>query len=252
MAVQKFKLELKSAKMITPGIRHMAFTRTDNQPLDYKPGQFISFLFNVDGKTKRRSFSIATIPGQTDEIEIAISYVKGGLASEALFNLEPGQTLDAMGPAGRLVLQEEPAKRILLTGTGTGIAPYRCMLPQIIEKLATNPALTITVILGVQYRQDALYAEDFRNFAKQHERLEFRVCYSREDLKQEQSPTTPLITDEYSGYVQHQFDGLNMNPDSDIVYLCGNPNMIDDSFNKLTAMGFVMKQVRREKYISPN
>ncbi|ODN42639.1 FAD-binding oxidoreductase [Piscirickettsia litoralis] len=246
MAVQKFKLELKSAKMVTPSIRHMAFTRTDGQPLDYKPGQFISFLFDVDGKVKRRSFSVATIPGQTDEIEIAISYVKGGLASEALFNLESGQTLDAMGPAGRLVLQDDPAERILLTGTGTGIAPYRCMLPQIAEKLAANPKLEFKIILGVQYRKDALYAEDFRSFAAQHERLEFRVCYSREDLSQDKA------NDEYSGYVQDQFDNLAMNPDNDIVYLCGNPNMIDDSFTKLTDIGFAMKQVRREKYISPN
>ena len=55
---------------------------------------------------------------------------------------------------------------------------------------------------------------------------------------------------EYKGYVQHAFPDLTLNPQEDIVYLCGNPSMIDDAFTYLKDTGFTMQQVIREKYIS--
>ena len=45
---------------------------------------------------------------------------------------------------------------------------------------------------------------------------------------------------------------LDLNPETDVVYICGNPNMIDQSFEMLTNAGFDIKSVRREKYISSN
>ncbi|MDF2690323.1 MAG: ferredoxin--NADP(+) reductase [Gammaproteobacteria bacterium] len=244
MAIEQFNLVLKSAKMLTPNTRHMIFVREDGKKLDYLPGQFITFTFDgSDGKPKRRSYSISSLHGQTDEIEIAISYIKGGVASEALFAMQPGQKFPAMGPAGRLVLQEEPISRYILIATGTGVAPYRCMLPNIAEKL-NNPNFSIELFLGVRLKEDLLYGEDFVEFAKTHPNFKFHAYYSRE-----QSALEPY---EHKGYVQHAFDQLNLKPGSDVIYLCGNPNMIDEAFQKLVAMGFATKDIRREKYISSN
>ena len=36
----------------------------------------------------------------------------------------------------------------------------------------------------------------------------------------------------------------------DIVYLCGNPDMVDQSFSLLKEIGLPVPHVRREKYIS--
>jgi NAD(P)H-flavin reductase len=43
---------------------------------------------------------------------------------------------------------------------------------------------------------------------------------------------------------------LSLNPDEDIVYLCGNPGMIDESFAYLKDKGFALQRIIREKYIS--
>ena len=59
MAVEKFNLELVSFKDITDNVRHLVFKRTDNKPLNFIAGQFITFMFNCDdGKVKRRSYSL--------------------------------------------------------------------------------------------------------------------------------------------------------------------------------------------------
>ena len=91
---------------------------------------------------------------------------------------------------------------------------------------------------------DALFAEEFSAFAKQFSgRFRFYLCYSREQA------TSITESHEIQGHVQDKFPGLALNPATDIVYLCGNPGMIDAAFGMLTeAYGFDKKSVRREKY----
>ena len=38
--------------------------------------------------------------------------------------------------------------------------------------------------------------------------------------------------------------------DTDIAYLCGNPDMVDACFEALKEAGLEVKQIRREKYVS--
>ncbi len=246
MAIQRFELELLDKKMISPNTMHLSFKRADNLELDYIAGQFVTFMFEPksdkanSGKPKRRSYSIATMDKSVDSIDIAISYIKGGIASEHLFNAEKGDKFNVMGPAGRLILKEEEIQRVILVGTGTGIAPYRAMLPA----LAEQSSLQVEILLGVQYRQDALYADDFIEYANNYDHISFKACLSREEQ--------PLKKHEVKGYVQNQFDDLALIPGEDVIYLCGNPDMIDDAFANLTTAGFDSKSVRREKYISSN
>lgn len=241
MPLEQLDLRLKSAKSLGPAIRHLEFERTDGKLLNFVPGQFITLLLkNEAGEIKRRSYSISNSPGEPT-LAVAISYVKGGIASETLFNLKEGETVKGMGPAGRLVLPaEESVKRYLLVGTGTGIAPYRAMLPEIGKRRDTR----FEIILGVQYRNGALYSDDFRAFAEANPNCCFHACLSRE--------AEDFHPYERKGYVQSTFKDLNVNPNEDVVYLCGNPNMIDDAFKMLTELGFPSDRVRREKYISSN
>ncbi|GGG01465.1 ferredoxin--NADP(+) reductase [Cysteiniphilum litorale] len=245
MAIEKFEAELVESKQIAPNVKHLTFKKADGSAFNFVPGQFITFLFDhEDGKVRRRSYSVASIPKDTDLIEIAISYVDGGIASEQLFNMGVGDKFNAMGPAGRLVLKDgEKIRKLILVGTGTGIAPYRAMLPTI-EKALAEDVKEVHILLGVQYKADAIYAEDFRQYAKKINSLYFKACLSREQ--------ETLAIDEQKGYVQHVFDQLDLMPQEDVVYLCGNPNMIDDAFALLTESGFDAKRVRREKYISSN
>lgn len=98
------------------------------------------------------------------------------------------------------------------------------------------------ILQGVQRHQEILYLEEFTALAAEYPQVTFRAY-----LSQEQGP---LAKDEYKGYVQHAFSELALNPDQDLIYLCGNPSMIDDAFHDLQEKGFGTPQVIREKYIS--
>ncbi|NGP52940.1 FAD-binding oxidoreductase [Thioalkalivibrio sp. XN8] len=241
MAIDTFPVELAWRRHVTPHVLHLAFRRADGTALPFVPGQFLNLHFATEAGGTHRSYSIANPPGPDGLLEIAMSPVPGGLASLALAALQPGDVIEASGPYGRFVLRDEAPCRYVLVGTGTGITPYRAMLPQLQERLAAG--FRVQILLGVWRREELLFGDDFRAFADAHEAVEFGACYSRE------FPAGPEPW-EQSGYVQTRFSQLGLDPERDLVYLCGNPAMIDESVEILKAMGFTLKQLRREKYLS--
>ncbi|WP_150466286.1 FAD-binding oxidoreductase [Francisella sp. SYW-9] len=243
MAIEKFQLELSHLKDVASNVKELGFKRVDNKPLNFTPGQFITLLFEEPetGNIKRRSYSLGSVPSNNDSFSVAISYVRGGVASEYFFSAESGQRVNAMGPAGRLVLQDESFRKIVLVGTGTGVVPYKSMFPKLLE-LADQTE--IHILSGVQYKKNSLYMDEFINLDKSHKNIHFKLCLSRQ--------LDDLSEYEVSGYVQDQFKNLDLDPNKDVVYLCGNPNMIEQASQELKNIGFDKKNIRIEKYISPN
>lgn len=240
---QAFGLELASVRDIAPGVKHFAFRRVDGAALEFIPGQFVQLFFEFPGGERlRRSYSIASIPGRDATIDIAVSAVTGGRATERFWSMAPGDQIEAMGPFGRLVLRDEPPVRHFLVATGTGVTPYRAMLPEIALRLAAG-APPVHLMLGVRTREDLLYGDEFVAFADAHRGFEFTAHYSRESA-------TDLKPWERRGYVQGAFPALDLDAAQDVVYLCGNPDMIDQSASWLMERGFPAQRIRREKYIS--
>jgi ferredoxin-NADP reductase len=245
---QSFPLRLIGSRMVAPTVRHLAFVRDDGQAMDFIPGQFIQVHFNyADGTPTKRSYSLATVHDHTlgpgEAVEIAVSYVAGGAATALFEALDEGQQIQASGPYGRFCLQDKDTnQRYLLIGTGTGITPYRAMLPQLASKLASTD-LEVVLLFGARTPAELIYGEDFYAFAAAHPRFRFIPCFSRE-LPADPSPDTRR------GYVQDALATLAPNADSDIAYLCGNPNMVDTCFEALKAAGLPVPHIRREKYIS--
>ena len=238
--------------MLAPSVAHLTFARDDGQPLDYIPGQFIQVHFQyADGTPTKRSYSLATIhdhaQGPGDAVEIAVSYVPGGAATALFEGLEEGGTVQASGPFGRFCLMPQDAnRRYLLIGTGTGVTPYRAMLP-LLEKAIAERGIEVVLLFGARTPAELLYGDEFRAFADRHPGFRFVPCFSR-GLPAEGSPQAHA--DVRHGYVQQFLDEFAPSADGDIAYLCGNPNMVDACFEALKERGLPVSHVRREKYVS--
>lgn len=239
MPLPTFRVELTENEQITPKVHKLIFKFVEPQHFTYIPGQFVSFILPHEGdKPLKRSYSIANLEQNSENtqyLEIVVAYVEGGKATEFFFNAQPGIQIDITGPFGLLYLPKELPKRVFLVGTGTGVAPYRCMLNQ----LNDYPDTEFHILFGAQYEEDMFYLNDFKQ-AAQKENIFFHPCLSKQD---------PLPADCSKGYVQHKLESLTPNAETDLVYLCGNPNMVDDVFNLLKDKEFGVKQVKREKYV---
>ena len=238
--------------MLAPSVAHLSFVRGDGLPLDYIPGQFIQIHFEyADGATARRSYSLATqhdhALGPGEAVEIAVSYVPGGAATALFESLAEGGQINASGPFGRFCLMPNDANsRYLLIGTGTGITPYRAMLPQL-EILMRERGVEVILLQGARSPAELLYGDEFRAFADAHPGFRFVPCFSRE---MPEDGSLQAHADVRHGYVQNALAEFTPKAEGDIAYLCGNPNMVDACFEALKAFGLPIPHVRREKYVS--
>jgi ferredoxin-NADP reductase len=243
--IEHFDLKLVDSHMLAPSVRHLTFERADGTPFKFTPGQFIQVHFNYDdGKPTKRSYSVGTpaTGPEVDSLELAVSFVEGG-ATRLLGNLEHGGTVDASGPYGRFCLMDEDAnQRYLLIATGTGITPYRAMLPKI-QRLIVERGIRVVLLYGARNEQELLYGEEFEAFAAKHPEFTFHACLSRA------ARATPRANDR-RGHVQDVLPELAPHPEHDIAYLCGNPDMIDANFTLLKELGMPIRNIRREKYVS--
>ena len=134
----------------------------------------------------------------------------------------------------------------LLIGTGTGITPYRAMLPQL-GQLIAGRGVEVVLLQGARTPEELLYGDEFRAFADAHPGFRYLPCLSRA-LPQAGSPLAHA--DVRHGYVQDALAEFAPNAEGDIAYLCGNPNMVDACFEALKECGLPIPQIRREKYVS--
>ena len=250
-----YEISLIESSELSTAARSFVFARVDGEPFSFVPGQF--FMFHWDDDTLNRSYSVATLPERdkptegalaktsTSQVEFAIAHTPDGRATARLWPLKPGDRLRASGPYGRFVLRGQSPKRYLLIATGTGLGPFRGMIPELERRAATDGA-EVVLLLGVRDRGELLYDDDLTAFSTVSGVTVVR-CFSREDVSTDSGETA---SGSHSGYVQSYLSTLNPDPESDMVYLCGNPQMVDACVELLTKCAFPPARVRREKYTS--
>ena len=105
-----------------------------------------------------------------------------GVCSNYLCDLDEGDEVMLTGPSGkRFLLPESPAEHgYLFVATGTGIAPFRGMLMELLESPEGPCGGRIDLVMGVPYTSDLLYDDYFRRMAAEHKNFHYHTAVSRE------------------------------------------------------------------------
>ena len=70
-------------------------------PFTFLPGQFLTYSAEIDGKTVRRSYTIASSAAQTADVETTIKREDGGVFSEYMHDqIKEGDSLEVLAPSG--------------------------------------------------------------------------------------------------------------------------------------------------------
>jgi ferredoxin--NADP+ reductase len=111
-----------------------------------------------------------------------------GLTSNYLCDLRPGDELRLTGPNGkRFLLPARPEEHdYLFIATGTGIAPFRGMLKELIEQ-EKAPGSRAALIMGAPYETDLIYHGWLDRLTAEHGRFTYFTALSR----QPQIPQAP-------------------------------------------------------------
>ncbi|MDI3358520.1 ferredoxin--NADP reductase [Pseudomonas sp. UYIF39] len=101
----------------------------------YKPGQFLSFRVPCAGKLLTRCYSMASSPLSDSLPKVTVKRVKGGRVSNWMNEVQVGDWLEVLPPAGHFCLDEEQSvdRPLVLFGGGSGITPVFSILKSVLR-----------------------------------------------------------------------------------------------------------------------
>lgn len=158
-----------------------------------------------------------------------------GVASNFLCDLKPGDEVKLTGPQGkRFLLPVDPSMHdYIFLATGTGIAPFRGMVKELLEGPAGPTSSRIHLVMGTPYRTDLLYDEYFRTLAAKHPNFHYHTAISREPG--EGAPRGEYV-DQYVARHGSVFRPLFRSPRT-LVYVCGILGMQFGVYKEIAAEG---------------
>jgi NAD(P)H-flavin reductase len=181
--------------------------------LRYHAGQYVNIVL-ADGA--KRSFSFATAPGTSDEIELHVRRIPGGRFTTAVFaSMKVGDAIRFEGPLGAFTLREDSEKPILFVAGSTGFAPVKSMLE---HAFRTGMKRRMVLYWGVRRRADLYLGELAAQWAREHDNFTFVPVLSEPGPQDDWTGRTGLVHEailaDYPDLSAHQ------------VYACGSVQMV--------------------------
>jgi len=141
--------------------------------LRFHAGQYLDVL--LEGG-RRRSFSIASPPHDSELIELHVRRVSGGGFTERLFgsDLTVGSLLRIEGPVGQFSYREGTGPLLMVAG-GTGFAPLKSMLRHVLE---TGIRRRIHLYWGARHTRDVYEEAQVLEWVRRHPPFAFTAVLS--------------------------------------------------------------------------
>lgn len=185
-----------------------------SEKFEFLAGQYIEFILK-DGR--RRAFSIANAPHDTEFLELHIRYISGGSFTGHVFDdMRDREMLRMEGPLGSFYIRENSDRPIILMGGGTGFAPLKSMLEHMFHSGITRP---VHLFWGARSKQDLYLHELPLRWQQEHTNFTYTPVLSHPFPEDQWAGETGLVTDAV----------VSACPDlsSYDIYMSGAPAMID-------------------------
>jgi ferredoxin-NADP reductase len=203
---------------------------------DYEPGQFLSIIIDPPSLGRVRRIYSFSSGGKKEGFELCVQLVPGGIGSNYLASLNPGDEFRATAPYGDFTYHIRPDQNVCFISTGTGIAPFKSMVTS--QRFREDPPSGAMLLFGARTEQDVLFPGFFEKYG-----IEVVHAVSRP-------------TGNWNGFRGRVTDFLKALPldwpwQSTVFYICGNGDMIRDVRKLLQEGRNVPKeQIRYEIYFA--
>lgn len=215
-----------------------------DEPSGHLAGQhYVVRLTAPDGYTASRSYSVASPPDGTNEIELTVERLADGEVSTFLHDvLEVGDTIEVRGPIGGWFVWRGDAPA-LLVGGGSGLVPLMAMV-----RLARREGRTdlLRVVASARTPDDLLF---------RHELLDppgppatpgdpdppVTIAYTRMAPDDHPRPLGRLVAADLTPALDALDPGA-------VVLVCGSGGFADHATGVLTHLGVVPQRIRVERF----
>ena len=229
----------------------MVRVRTGEE-FNFVPGQFVSLGLEIEGKRIERPYSIASAPTE-NEVEFFLELVPHGVLTPHLYRLQVGDELLMRKIAkGKFLLDTGQRKRNhLLISTVTGVAPfisYVRTLAKEWEEGRFDGSRRLYLLNGASQPREFGYRTELAELEKDLPWFKYVATVSRPWDHAEWHGEIGRIEDILRKYA----DQWELWPEDTVAYVCGHPEMVENSKAILKRGGFVEKgAVKEEVYWIP-
>lgn len=182
------------------------------QRAKFKAGQYLQVTL-PDGS--KRSYSMANPPHESDMLQLHIRHVSGGQFTQIVPTLKSGDVLEVVLPFGDFELGEESTGPLLCVAGGTGFAPVKSLLDDLVKKDVRRP---VTLVWGGRNRAGIYLPAAMERWKKAL--LDFRFVLAVEDAADAQA--MEAFHGRVDEAVRQHFPDLSAHE----VYCCGSPVMV--------------------------
>jgi NAD(P)H-flavin reductase len=193
--------------------------------VSFAPGQVAVLL--VEGEAPAY-FAFASAP-EDPELEVLVKQKMG--ASNLIYDMQPGQNIELLDVAGHgFDLDAQMGKDLVFVAMGTGVAPLRSALRHVLKR--KNEFGQFVVLYGARTPDDFCFRDETESW--EDAGVELRQVISRPDGHDWSGPT---------GYVQSLLDHVLPNLKSPVALVCGSPEMMEQTRDRLNQMGFAPEAI---------
>ncbi len=162
---------------LAPDVMQVWLRLPSVERLPFHAGQYLDVL--LEGG-RRRSFSIASPPHDSELLELHVRRVSGGGFTERLFGTAPGAPIAAgallrnEGPVGQFSYRDGADPVIMVAG-GTGFAPLKSMLRHVLENGIRR---AVHFYWGARHTRDLYEEGQVLEWVRRHPQLTFTAVLS--------------------------------------------------------------------------
>ena len=192
---------------------------------DFAPGQYLTLRAEVGGEDLRRSYSIASAPGEP--LTVGVKKIADGSFSAYAHGLKPGDTVAVMPPEGHFTCTSE--REIVLIAAGSGVTPMISIAAAALARKAR-----VTLIYGNRNTDSIMFRDALAALKDRYiDRFTLLHILSREPQD------VPMFNGRMTGErVAALADAGAVDVDgADGIFLCGPTEMIRDVTETLRARG---------------
>ena len=215
--------------------------------LEYKPGQFLALISNIDGNSVRRSYSMSSSPYCEDDIAVTIKRVASGLMSNFLNDtIKVGDRIDVLEPMGQFTTEysSDNKRHLIMFAGGSGITPLMSIAKSTLKVEAES---IVSLIYANRDIDSIIFKDEFQRLEEKYEgRL--HVIHILDNA--------PLEWQGHSGLLNHDmliklFERIPKWDNDKTTYLmCGPEGMMNNVETLLEEQKIPQDRIYKESFVS--